>query len=243
MLTAAEISTHEELSHLHFSVERFEPKTEQNSIRPDKIGQILVAKNIITDADLREALEQQKQKPGMYLGQILCEMGIPQSKIIKGLYFNHKRKKLGEILVGLNVITAEQLDDILIQQKYHNNKGVHKYLGTLLAMNKIISEDDYIHALSAHFSMPIVSLKGYRIYPTLQKVIGEQFALTNRIVVLNNGPQKVTVAIAEPHLLIFDYFEKAAPQGKYILFCLARSSEIEACFDEKYVPFHTIMYR
>ena len=42
-------------------------------------------------------------------------------KMIKGLYFNHKRKKLGEILVGLNMITAEQLDDMLIQQKYHNS--------------------------------------------------------------------------------------------------------------------------
>ncbi len=207
---------------------------------PDKIGQILVAKKVITAFDLSEAMERKKREPNKYLGQILCEMGLPQSKIIKGIYYSNKRKQLGQILVELNIITAEQLNDNLLQQKYLKNRGIYTPLGTLLAKNRIISEENYIDALSAHFSMPIVSLKDYKVSPSLQKAIGEEYALKNRIVVLSNSPLKVTVAMAEPHLFVFENLEKAMPKGKYIMFCLARASEIEDCLDKKYDPYeHT----
>ncbi|MCK7489459.1 MAG: hypothetical protein MZU79_03885 [Anaerotruncus sp.] len=79
-----------------------------------------------------------------------------------------------------------------------------------------------------------------RVSPSLQKAIGEEYALQNRIVVLSNSPKKVTVAVAEPHLLVFENLEKAMPKGKDILFCLARASEIEDCLDKKYDPYeHT----
>lgn len=205
---------------------------------PDRIGQILVAKKIITSIDLDKAIERKKREPAKYLGQILCEMGLPQSKIMKSLYYSNKRKKLGEILVDLNIITAQQLQDALSQQKNHKNRGIHRYLGTLLVRNRIISEKNYVQALSAHLSLPVVSLKDYRVSPALQKAVGEDYALTNRIVVLSNNPRKMVVAIAEPHMSVFEYLEKAMPKDKYILFCLARASEIEVCLDKQYDPFH-----
>jgi predicted HAD superfamily phosphohydrolase YqeG len=78
--------------------------------------------------------------------------------------------------------------------------------------------------------MPIVSLKGHAISPELQKVIGEKYAFRHRIVVMSNEPDHVKVALAEPHLEIFGYLEKAMPKGKHIVFYLARESEIENCF-------------
>ncbi|MEE9911018.1 MAG: hypothetical protein K4571_04770 [Deltaproteobacteria bacterium] len=204
----------------------------------DKIGEILVSKNIISALDLSEAMERKKSKPSKYLGQILCEMGLPQSKIIKGIYFSNKRKQLGQVYVDLNIITPGQLSDHLSEQKLLQNRGIRKSLGALLARNRAISEMNHLEALSAHFSMPIVSLKGYRISPLLQKAIGEKFALMKRMVVLSDSPLKVTVALAEPNLFIFDNLEKAMPRGKQIVFCLARASEIEDCLDASYDPFH-----
>ena len=164
----------------------------------EKIGQILVRRKIITEFDLNAAMERKAREPKKYLGQILCEMGLPQSKIIKGIY---------------------------------------SPLGAMLVDNRTISAENYIHALSAHFSMPIVSLKDFTVLPALQHVIGEQYALRNRIVVVRTSPQKVTVAVAEPNLSIFENLEKAIPKGKYILFCLAKTSEIENCLDKKYDPY------
>ena len=208
-----------------------------------KIGEILVSKNIITASDLSEAMERKRRQPTKYLGQILCEMGIPQSKIMKTIYFSNKRKKLGEILIDNNIITDEQLNDVLIKQRHQKSLGMHKHLGTMLTLSNMITEVNYINALSAHFSMPVVSLKNFKVSTSLQKAIGEQYAFKNRIVVMNNSYQKLTVAIAEPHLSIFEYLEKAMPKGKYILFCQARSAEIEKCLNEKYDPFHMVLYR
>ncbi len=208
-----------------------------------KIGQILISKKIITESDLHEAMARKKQQPTKYLGQILCEMGIPQSKIIKTIYFSNKRKKLGEILVDHHIITEEQLHDTLIKQKHQKSMGMHKHLGTMLTMSNTITEVNYINALSAHFSMPVVSLKNFKVSASLQKAIGEQYALKNRIVVMSNTNDKLTIAIAEPHLSIFEYLEKAMPKGKHILFCQAKASEIEKCLNIKYDPFHMVLYR
>jgi hypothetical protein len=208
-----------------------------------KIGEILISKNIITPSDLNEAIARKRQQPTKYLGQILCEMGIPQSKIMKTIYFSNKRKKLGEILVENNIITDEQLNDMLIKQRHQKSLGMHKHLGTMLTLSNTITELNYINALSAHFSMPVVSLKNFKVSTSLQRAIGEQYALKNRIVVMKNTNHTLTVAIAEPHLSIFEYLEKAMPKGKHILFCQARSAEIEKCLNEKYDPFHMVFYR
>ena len=204
------------------------------SIRPHGIGKVLVAKGIIKPSDLMEAMERKKLESGKYLGQILAEMGIPQSRVMNQIYYSNKRKKLGEILVELNFITNQQLYDTLIEQRHLKARGTHVYLAKLMVNNRIINEEHYITALSAHFSMPVVSLKNYTLIPSLQKTVGERYALRNRIIVLSDGEDDVAVAIAEPHLSVFDHLEKAMPRGKYILFHIARASEINFCLQVAY---------
>lgn len=209
----------------------------------DRIGQILVKKKVITAWDLREAMKRKKQEPKKYLGQILCEMGLPQSKIVKCICYSNKRKQLGQILVELNIITAEQLSTILLKQKELKGKREYMPLGTLMVKNGIISEDNYRDALSAHLSLPVVSLKGYKIDTAMQKTIGEGFAINDRIIVLKNSPLELTVAIAEPNLLLFETLEKSMPEGKRVMFYIAKNSEIERCFDEKYDHYGYSGYR
>jgi hypothetical protein len=203
----------------------------------DKIGRILVAKKIITESHLEQALDRKRKEPNRYLVQILCEMGIPQSRIIRALCHSNKRKQLGQVLVDLKIITEGQLHGILLQQKDLKCRKVFTPLGTLLADNQVIDEDHYMEALSAHFCMPVVSLKGFEVSPVLQKVVGEQYAKQSRIVVLDDSPLVVTVAIAEPDLLVFETLERAMPEGKHVMFCIARASQIEECLDEKYDPY------
>lgn len=234
--TNSDIDHPQALNSITASPKKLESKNKRAISPSDKIGQILVKKNIITAFDLREAMRLKKRQPDKYLGQILCEMGFPQSRIMNGIYLSNKRKRLGEILVDMNLITSEQLQDLLQQQQDLKRKGKHAYLGALLVKNRIISEENYVNALSAHFSMPVVSLKDYQVSPDLQKALGEHYTAENRIVVLNNGELKMIVAIAEPHLSVFDYLEKAIPKGKHIIFWLAKGSEIDACLAQDGVP-------
>lgn len=150
------------LSKLTAATRKLESIIKQAGSSSDKIGQILVSNKIITESDLNEAIERKKREPHKYLGQILCEMGLPQFKIIKEIYQSSKRKQLGQILVEQNIINAVQLDNILLEQEHLTYCGEYKHLGALLTEKGIINEDDYLKALSAHFSIPIVSLKDYK---------------------------------------------------------------------------------
>jgi hypothetical protein len=218
------------LNNLNASENKIESKRIASS-SSSMIGQILVKKKVITELDLGVAMKMKKLEPKKYLGQILCEMGCPQSKIMKAIYYSNKRKKLGEILVELNIITATQLHDLLLYQTHQRQLGNPYHLGSILAYKGIISEKNYITALSAHFSMPLVSLKGFKVSSKLQKAVGEKYAWRERIVVLKNDDREVSVALADPHLYFFENLEKLIPEGKYLTFCLARASEIEACLE------------
>ena len=219
------------LNNPNASENKIEPKSIEASSSSNMIGQILVKKKVITEFDLGVAMERKRLEPKKYLGQILAEMGCPQSKIMKAIYYSNKRKKLGEILVELGIITAAQLHDLLLNQTHQKQLGNPQSLGSMLAYKGIISEEDYLTALSAHFSMPLVSLKGFRVTSALQKAVGERYAWKERIVVLKNDEREVTVAIADPNLSFLENIEKFIPKGKYLTFCLARSSEIESCLE------------
>ncbi|MGD0170435.1 MAG: zinc ribbon domain-containing protein, partial [Smithella sp.] len=93
------------LNNLNASENKIEPKSIEASSSSNMIGQILVKKKVITEFDLGVAMERKRLEPKKYLGQILAEMGCPQSKIMKAIYYSNKRKKLGEILVELGIIT------------------------------------------------------------------------------------------------------------------------------------------
>ena len=232
----SQVNLQNALRNLRAAAKKLEFEIKQAESSNEKIGQILLSKKVITTRDLDEALKRKKQEPNKYLGQILCEMGLPQSRIIKGIHYSSKRKQLGQVLVELNIITAVQLEDNLLQQTQLKHRGVHMPLGALLANNGVIGEEHYIHALSAHYSMPIVGLKNYEVNPSLQKTIGEKYALENHIIVLSNSRTKVTAAMADPHLSVIETIEKALPRGKNIIFYLARASEIEDCLNKKYAP-------
>lgn len=207
------------------------------------IGQILVTKNIISQSQLDAALARKNQDPEKYLGQILCEMGVSQSKIIKALYYSNKRKKIGQILVDMNVISANQLQIVLEEQKRLQKNRIRKPIGTLLVEKRIIDEDSYVNALSVHFSMPVISLKGYVASESLQKAIGEKYAMEQRIVVLENGPTRIIAAIAEPSLFVFEEIERGLPPGKKLMFCVAKASEIAYCLKMKEDPYSNARYR
>jgi len=193
------------------------------------LGQILLEYRYITQDQLNEALAKKKQKPEKFLGQILIEMGIPQSIINKALDSHRKRKPIGQILIELGLITKKQLQEALERQKIS-----HKPLGDTLIDLKFISRDQYLEALSKHFNMQTVSLEGVSVSKQLQKTLGEKFALKNKIVVIENTDTKIKLAIARPTKELSDDLYRFLPRSKKIDLCLARTDEIEALLKNYY---------
>ncbi|MGE5252401.1 MAG: hypothetical protein ACM3N7_00450 [Planctomycetaceae bacterium] len=208
------------------------------------LGQILVEKNIITQTQLDLALRRQKQQKGKYLGQILTEMGlVSQERINRILDTHSKRKRIGEILVDLQIITPQQLENALQKQKEFQKKGTRKTLGTIVMELGYTDYNSYLRALSGHFNMPVVSLETFYPNPALQKALGEKYAMKNRIVVLENSPARIKLALAEPTHYNIEEIRKAVPFGKTVEFFLANPYEVDSCLRRKFDPFSLTRYR
>lgn len=208
------------------------------------LGEILIEKSIISQTQLDLALRKQKEQKGKYLGQILIEMGaVSQEKLNKLLDTFNKRKRIGEILLDLGIVTPQQLDAALQRQRDLANKGVRKPLGMVVLEMGYTNYDSYLKALSQHFNMPTVSLENFFPTPTLQKALGGKYAQKNRIVVLENTPGRIKIALAEPSHFILEEIQKALPSEKVVEFYLANPYEIDSCLRKKFDPFSLTRYR
>jgi hypothetical protein len=196
------------------------------------LGQVLLERNIITQQELDLALARQRMDKGKYLGQILMEMGVPQDEIHKAMDAHRHRRKIGEVLVDAEAITPAQLEEGLKKQKEH--KRERKPLGRIFLEMGYINRKQWMEALAKHFTMPVVSLREFEGSRSLQKIIGEKFAMDKKIVVLQNENGKIRLAISEPNLFFMEELQKFSPMGKRIEFCLAEPEEIPSCLEKLY---------
>ena len=216
-----------------------------NPIVEKMLGQILVERGIISPKHLQVALDRQKEEKGKfkYIGEILIEMGIPQEKINEALDVYGKRKPIGQIFLDLKIITPDQLEKALEKQSRFAKMAVRKPLGKLLVEMGFTTYDGYLDALSRHFNMPIISLKGFFPSPSLQKAVGDAYAQKHKIVVLGNYPEKIKLGLADPNIFVIDELKRAYPPGKRVEFYLAHLFEMDYCLRIKFDPFVVSHYR
>jgi type IV pilus assembly protein PilB len=208
------------------------------------LGEALVKKGIITQSELDRALELQKSRKNDYLGEILHSMGVPQEKISNTLEYLNKRKKIGDILIDLGLLTPEDLERALREQKLIQSKmGVRTPLGILLHQMGLVYYREYMRALSKHFVLPIVSLEDCTTPPSLQDVLGKKFILKHQVLVLKNDGHKIKIALSEPTSSLMQEIRKSLPAHKEVIFCLAHPLEIEAAHRQMFDPCSVNRYR
>jgi hypothetical protein len=79
-----------------------------------------------------------------------------------------------------------------------------------------------------------ISLRGVAIYPHLQGIIGEKYCSANRIVVLEDTPCEIKVAVPERSLPCIEEIRKVLPRQKRIGLYLCDQMEIEWVFVRGY---------
>jgi MshEN domain len=196
----------------------------------EKLGQVLVANGTLSQGQLDFALMLKDAQPDKYLGEILIQIGVPQEKIKKALYYSNKRKTIGEILVDQGLISSMQLEEALLKQRSIKKRWeLAKTLGQLLIEMGYINSRGLLTALSKQFNMPILSMKNYMPNPEFQKVIGKHYAKEQKIIVLDNSPKTIKLVLAEPSIQIIEDLKKSVPSGKTVEFYLASHAEIDGC--------------
>ena len=113
-----------------------------------------------------------------------------------------KRKKirLGDLLVQEKIISENQLQQALHEQKASGHK-----LGRVLVQLGFISDDHLIEFLGRQLKLPIVDLKHYKFRPPTVRLLPEQHARRYRAIVLAEKQNELTVGMADPtDLFAFD---------------------------------------
>jgi type IV pilus assembly protein PilB len=103
------------------------------------------------------------------------------------------QKKLGELFMDKGLLTPEQLNAAIEEQK-----RTKEFLGTILVRKNQVKERDLLAMLAEQFDIQLVSLKNRYIDWKLVKDFSASLILNHRCFPLNRDRFSVTVAIANP---------------------------------------------
>jgi len=108
----------------------------------------------------------------------------------------HKKIRIGELLVEEGVITPEQLKRALAEQKRSG-----RILGEMLVEQGIVSEDMLVKVLANRLGVRGCRLRNGLIDPALLELIGHEEALRLKAIPMFKVHDTLTVAMAEPQSL------------------------------------------
>ncbi len=102
-------------------------------------------------------------------------------------------KKIGELLIEKGLITPQQLEDALEDQK-----RTKEFLGSVLIRRKVIKEEDLITVLSEQYKIPYVSIRYDYIDWAFVSKFSPQLIVEHKCMPLKTDEFTVTLAITNP---------------------------------------------
>ena len=102
-------------------------------------------------------------------------------------------KKLGQLLITENIISANQLQQALDMQKTVGGR-----LGTNLVKLGFITEEKLVSFLSMQFGVPAINLAEYNIDPSVTKLIPAEMAKKYMILPVARVGATLTIAMTDP---------------------------------------------
>ena len=101
--------------------------------------------------------------------------------------------RLGEILVKENLISQEQLQQAIEQQKDQGGR-----LGAALVKLGFISDDEITGVLSRQYGVPAINLSYYEVDPGVVKLVPQETAVRYQVVPLSRVGSTLTIAMVDP---------------------------------------------
>ncbi|MGD0584254.1 MAG: type IV-A pilus assembly ATPase PilB [Oryzomonas sp.] len=138
--------------------------------------------------------------------------------------------RLGEILVKNNLITKEQLDRALEEQKL---SGGQMRLGSVLIKQNAINAQDLSSFLSKQYGVPAVNLSDYDIDPAVIKVIPQEVIQKYQLIPVNRAGATLIVAVSDPSNL-FAIEDIKFMTGYNVEMVVASEADIKNAIDKNY---------
>ncbi len=144
--------------------------------------------------------------------------------------------RLGDLLIEMGKLTAEQLEDALQRHNEANSSedGAHrKRLGQLLVELEFITEKDLIECLGRQLGLPHVWLRKGLIDPKIVPLIPKDKAELYQVIAMFRVGDDLTVAMSDPQSL-FVIDQLTATTGCRIQPVVCRQEEIQQFINEYY---------
>ncbi len=141
---------------------------------------------------------------------------------------SRKKIRIGDLLVEHNVITQQQLETALKEQRKLGRK-----LGQTLIALGFINEDSLLNFLAKQLSLPLIDLKHYSFESEVIKTMSETVARRYRALVLREEGNSLLVGMADPTDL-FGYDDIVRHLGRSVNLAIVRESELLETFDRVY---------
>jgi type IV pilus assembly protein PilB len=103
------------------------------------------------------------------------------------------KNRIGTLLVEAGIISAEDLQKMLVKQA-----KTKKRLGAIAVEEGLASEEEIVRALAKQLKIPFISLDTIVIDPEVVRVITEQMAEELKAIPLFRVEKNITVAMADP---------------------------------------------
>jgi len=139
-----------------------------------------------------------------------------------------KKIRIGDLLIEHKVISQDQLNAALADQKKSGRK-----LGRVLIENGYISEDQLLNFLARQLDIPYVDLKRYHFKPETVRLIPEVYARRFRVVALEDKADSILVGMADP-TDIFAYDELSRVLRRSLRLAVVKESEVLKTIDLVY---------
>jgi type IV pilus assembly protein PilB len=138
--------------------------------------------------------------------------------------------RLGELLVRSNLITKEQLQSALDEQK---NSGGQLRLGAILVKDGYISETELTAFLSKQYSVPSINLAEFDIDPAVVKLLPVDVVQKYQAIPVNRAGSTLILAMSDPSN-IFAVDDIKFMTGYNVEVVVASDSGIKSAIDKFY---------
>jgi type II secretory ATPase GspE/PulE/Tfp pilus assembly ATPase PilB-like protein len=167
-----------------------------------KFGQLLVQHGFISEQQLKEALHHQETRtPYRPLGEICVDLGFISTVVLRVVLDRYRKQRLlGDLLLKMGVVSADQLSEALSEQKRGG-----KRLGQTLLDKRDITKADLAEALSTQLGISKIVPSVYMVDPVLLSKVPPEYLRKHRVVPLlrvvtscGRNKEIVTVLMEDP---------------------------------------------
>lgn len=103
------------------------------------------------------------------------------------------KKRLGEILIEDGILSPENLQEALNQQKKEG--GI---IGQILIRHGYISEEDLVAAVAKQVKVPYLPLANYSINADAVKLMPKEFCVRNQVILFDQTDRNIFISMGDP---------------------------------------------